>query len=399
MRISNRINSIIASPIRKLTPYADAAVAKGKKIYKLNIGQPDIKTPPVFMEAIRNFNKPVIAYESSRGDENLIAAIAGYYKDWGMDYAADDIHITNGGSEALLFSLAVTCDPGDELLVFEPYYPNYAMFAQELSIKIVSLPLDPEQGYSLPPAEIIEKAITPKTKAILLTNPSNPTGVIYTKADMDVITRISLKHDLAVISDEVYREFTYEGTFRSFGTVAALKDNLIIIDSISKRYSACGARIGSIISKNAAFKLNILKCCQSRLCCPVLEQVGAAALYTTPKSFLQEVKEEYIKRRDTIKAELAKLPGVTFSNPQGAFYLMVTFPVDDAEKFAIWLLENFDIDGETIMFAPGNGFYQDPVKGQKQARLAYVLNCDTIKKAIHILGEGLKAYPGRDKAL
>ena len=397
MRISNRVKSLISSPIRKLTPYADATRASGKKIYALNIGQPDIETPHEFMDAIRSFEQKVIAYGPSKGNPNLIAAISKYYKDWNMDYEAKDIYITNGGSEALLFSLSATCDPGDELIVFEPYYPNYSMFATELGIKVVPISLNADNGYRLPPEEEIEKAVTSRTRAILVTNPSNPTGAVYTKEEMERLARISLKHDLALLSDEVYREFVYDGAYVSFGTMPALKENLILIDSVSKRYSACGARVGCVICKNPVFQANMLKCCQSRLCSPTLEQVGAAALYTTPKSVLEAVKAEYIKRRDTIEAELAKLPGVKASTPQGAFYVMVTFPVDDSEKFAIWLLEHFDIDGETVMFAPGNGFYQDPEKGKKGARLAYVLNCDNIKKAIHILGEGLKAYPGRDK--
>ncbi len=397
MKISNRVKSLIASPMRKLTPYADAAKAKGKKLYPLNIGQPDIETPKEFMDAIRQFSQPVISYGPSKGNPALIAAIAKYYKEWDMDYGTADIYITNGGSEALLYSLSAICDPGDELIVFEPYYPNYAMFATELGIKVVPISLKAEDGYRLPPEAEIETYVTARTRGILVTNPSNPTGAVYSKEEMERLARVSLKHDLAIISDEVYREFVYDGSYVSFGTFPALKENLILIDSVSKRYSACGARIGCIICKNPTFQKNIIKCCQSRLCSPTLEQIGAAALYDTPKSVLADVKTEYIKRRDTIEAELAKLPGVTFSTPQGAFYVMVTFPVDDSEKFAIWLLENFDVDGESVMFAPGNGFYQDPVKGKKQARLAYVLNCDRIIKAIHILGEGLKAYPGRDK--
>ena len=397
MRISTRVQGLISSPMRKLAPYAEAAKAQGKKLYPLNIGQPDIETPKGFMDSIRKYDEKVVPYGPSKGDPDLVDAIAAYYKKWKMDYSTEDIFVTNGGSEALLFTFSALCDTGDELIVFEPYYPNYAMFAEELGIKVVPISMDPATGYRLPAEEDIEKAITKRTRAILISNPSNPTGAVYTKEEMDRLVRVALKHDVTIISDEVYREFVYKGPYESFGTFPALKDNLVIIDSVSKRYSACGARIGCIVAKNPEFQKGIIKCCQSRLCCPTLEQIGSVALYETPQSVLDAVKAEYQKRRDTIEEELAKLPGVTSSSPEGAFYLMVTFPVDDAEKFAIWLLEHFDIDGETVMFAPGYGFYQDPIKGKKQARLAYILGCDRLKRAIYILGEGLKAYPGRDK--
>ena len=312
-----------------------------------------------------------------------------------MDFAADDIFITNGGSEALIFAVMAVCDPGDEIMVFEPFYANYTTFAREFGAKINAVQTNVTDGYHLPDAAAIEAQITPRTKAVLLTNPGNPTGVVYTQEEMDMISAIVRKYDLALIADEVYREFVYDGAYRSFGTMPELADNLIIIDSVSKRYSACGARIGCIISKNKELAKQIIKCCQGRLCSPILEQVGAAALYTTPVSYLEEVNQEYKKRRDTIVAALKELPGVVASDPKGAFYIMVQLPVDDAEKFAIWTLENFAIDNETVMFAPGNGFYSDPELGVNEARLAYVLNCDDLKKAIYILGEALKAYPGK----
>lgn len=395
MKLSARVQALTSSPIRKLSPYADAAKAAGKKVYHLNIGQPDIATPEQFMNSICDYKAPVIAYSNSKGEMFLLKAIQKYYAEKGMDYAIEDIFITNGGSEALIMAVMALCDRDDEIMVFEPFYANYTTFCKEFGAKINAVPTSVDNGYHLPSQEEIEKHITPKTKAILLTNPGNPTGVVYTTEEQDMISRIVRKYDLALIADEVYREFVYDGEYRSFGTMSELDDNLIIIDSVSKRYSACGARIGCIISKNKELGKQIIKCCQARLCSPILEQVGAAALYTTPVSYLEAVNVEYKKRRDTIVEALAKIPGVKASDPKGAFYIMVNMPVDDAEKFAIWILENFDINGETVMFAPGNGFYNTPGSGVNEARLAYVLKSEDLKQAIYILGEALKAYPGR----
>ena len=395
MKLSERVKALTASPIRKLTPYADAAKAQGKKVYHLNIGQPDIKTPSQFLDSIKNANIDIIAYGNSKGDAALIEAIRKYYLEKGMNYATEDIFITNGGSEALIFSVMSLCDPGDEIMVFEPYYANYTTFAKEFGANINAVQTDVANGYHLPDMATIEAQITPKTKAILLTNPGNPTGVVYTQKEMDMIAEIVLKHDLALIADEVYREFVYDGAYRSFGTMPELDNNVIMIDSVSKRYSACGARIGCIISKNKEFAQQINKCCQGRLCAPMIEQIGATALYTTPTSYLEEVNKEYKNRRDTIAAALKKLPNVIASDPCGAFYVMAQLPVDDAEKFAIWTLENFSIDNETVMFAPGNGFYNDPNRGINEARLAYVINCHDLERAIYLLGEAIKAYPGK----
>ena len=392
MKLSARVQSLSSSPIRKLSPYADAAKAAGKKVYHLNIGQPDIKTPAQFLEGIRSFKDEVVAYGNSKGEPALIRAIQKYYAEKGMDYALEDIFVTNGGSEALIFAVMALCDPGDEIMVFEPFYANYTTFAKEFGAKMNPVPTSVDEGYHLPSEEEIEKHITPRTKAILLTNPGNPTGVVYTEAEQEMISRIVRKYDLALIADEVYREFVYDGEYRSFGTMPELDEHVIMIDSVSKRYSACGARIGCVISKNKEFTKQIMKCCQARLCSPALEQVGAAALYTTPSSYLEEVNREYKKRRDTIVAALAKLPGVKASDPKGAFYIMVSLPVDDAEKFAIWTLENFAVDNETVMFAPGNGFYSTPGCGVNEARLAYVLKSEDLERAIYILGEALKAY-------
>ena len=276
MKISNRIQALTASPIRKLSPYADAAKAAGKKVYHLNIGQPDIATPAQFMDSIREYKAPVIAYSNSKGEMFLLKAIQKYYAEKGMDYAIEDIFVTNGGSEALIMAVMALCDPGDEIMVFEPFYANYTTFCKEFGAKINAVPTSVDNGYHLPSEEEIEKHITPNTKAILLTNPGNPTGVVYTEAEQEMISRIVRKHDLALIADEVYREFVYDGAYRSFGTMPELDDNLIIIDSVSKRYSACGARIGCIISKNKELGKQIIKCCQARLCSPILEQIGRA---------------------------------------------------------------------------------------------------------------------------
>lgn len=395
MKISERALGMTASPIRKLVPYADAAKKKGKKVYHLNIGQPDIATSPKFMEAIRNFDPKVVAYGNSQGDMNLIKAIQKYYDAWGIHYETKNIYITNGGSEALEMAIFSLCDPGDEILVFEPYYANYTSFAKLASAKVTAVPTSAEDGYRLPDQATIEKYINGKTRAILLTNPGNPTGVVYTRQEMDMIAAIVKKYNIALIADEVYREFVYDGTYTSFGTYEELEQNLIMVDSVSKRYSACGARIGCVITKNNDLCAQFMKLCQTRLCVPMVEQVGAAALYETPASYLEEVNKEYKKRRDTIAAGLAKIPGLVSSQPKGAFYVMVKFPVDDAEKFAIWLLQDFDINGETVMIAPGNGFYATPGKGVNEARLAYVLKSEDLEKALALLAEAVKQYPGR----
>ena len=395
MKISERALGMTASPIRKLVPYADAAKKKGKKVYHLNIGQPDIATSPKFMEAIRSFDPKVVAYGNSQGDMNLIKAIQKYYDAWGIHYETKNIFITNGGSEALEMAIFSLCDPGDEILVFEPYYANYTSFAKLASAKVTAVPTSAVDGYRLPDQATIEKYINGKTRAILLTNPGNPTGVVYTKQEMDMIAAIVKKYNIALIADEVYREFVYDGTYTSFGTYEELEQNLIMVDSVSKRYSACGARIGCVITKNNDLCAQFMKLCQTRLCVPMVEQVGAAALYETPASYLEEVNKEYKKRRDTIAAGLAKIPGLVSSQPKGAFYVMVKFPVDDAEKFAIWLLQDFDVNGETVMIAPGNGFYATPGKGVDEARLAYVLKSEDLEKALALLAEAVKQYPGR----
>ena len=395
MKISERALGMTTSPIRRLGPYAEAAVKAGKKIYRLNIGQPDIATSPKFMEAIRNFDQKVVAYGNSQGDMNLIKAIQKYYDSWNMHYETKNIFVTNGGSEALELAVFSLCDPDDEILVFEPYYANYTTFAKLASAKVTAVPTSAEDGYRLPDKATVEKYINEKTRAILLTNPGNPTGVVYNKQEMDMIAEIVKKYNIALIADEVYREFVYDGTYTSFGTYKDLDQNLIMIDSVSKRYSACGARIGCVLSKNDELCAQFMKLCQARLCAPTVEQIGAAALYDTPVSYLEEVNKEYKKRRDTIAAGLARIPGLVSSQPKGAFYVMVKFPVDDAEKFAIWMLQDFEKNGETVMIAPGNGFYATPGKGVDEARLAYVLNCEDLERAMELLAAAVKEYPGR----
>lgn len=395
MQISKRTLHIPTSPIRKLAPIANE-VEKTKKIYHLNIGQPDIATPDSFFEGVRSFHPRVLEYGKSQGDGNLLKAIQNYYKGWDIDFALDDIYITNGGSEAIAFAVQITCDVGDNVLMFEPFYANYKSFIYAYDVNINGVPTDPNTGYRLPDEETIEKHIDEHTKAILISHPGNPTGVIYTPEEMERLSRIVRRHNLTLIADEVYREFVYDGKYQSFAQMRELDDNLILIDSVSKRYSACGARSGAVISRNKEAHTELLKCCQARLCCPEIEQYGAAALYTTPKSYWVDVKKEYTKRRDCIQAALAEMSGVLCSQPKGAFYVMVKMPVDDMEKFAAWLLTDFDIDGETVMITPGNGFYaSDPEGGRDECRLAYVLNCGDLEKAMRILAEGLKAYPGR----
>lgn len=353
MKFSNRITSMQASPIRRLVPYAEKARKAGKKVYPLNIGQPDIKTPPAFFEALGNFNKKVLAYDGSQGNPELIKAISNYYKTYNMDFQDDEILITNGGSEALLFAIIATCDAGDEVLVPEPFYTNYNGFASAVNVTVDGITTKAEEGFHLPKKEDLVKKIKPNTKSIILSNPGNPTGVVYTKDELKMLVDICIEHNLFILADEVYREFVYDGLeYISLGNFKEAEDRVIIIDSVSKRYSACGARIGSIASKNKDLIQEILKLCQGRLCVPTIEQIGAIELYKTPTDYFKEVNEEYTKRRDIVYGALQKMGGVICKEPKGAFYVSVKFPVDNAEKFIIWCLEEFDYNGETLMMAP-----------------------------------------------
>lgn len=396
MNFSKRITSMQESPIRKLVPYAQGAKAQGKKVYHLNIGQPDIETPDSFMESIRSFDEKVLAYSLSQGMPELIDAMINYYKKYDMDFEQDDILITNGGSEALLFSIIAVADAEDEILVPEPFYTNYNGFSSAVDVKVASITCKAEDGFHLPDKKTIEEAINPKTKAFVLSNPGNPTGVVYTAEEVQMLADLAREYNLFIIADEVYREFVYDGLgYTSFGNIKEVEDRVIIVDSVSKRYSACGARIGSIASKNKELMRQILKLCQGRLCVPTLEQIGAIELYKTPEDYFESVNKEYEKRRNIVYESLNDIPGVLCKKPTGAFYVNAKLPVDDAEKFTIWMLKEFDVDGETVMLAPSEGFYATKGLGKDEARIAYVLNENDLKKAMNILKKAIENYPNR----
>ncbi len=390
---SNRVTAMQSSPIRKLVPFATAAKAEGVKVYHLNIGQPDIKTPIGFFEAVKNFDNEVLEYAVSQGIPELIEALQDYYKTYDMHFDKDELLITNGGSEALLFAMMATCDPGDKLLIPEPFYTNYNGFGQCVNVGVAPITTKAENGFHLPSKEEILSKIDDKVKAILLSNPGNPTGAIYSKEELEMIAEIAIEKDLWIISDEVYREFVYDGLeYTSFGNLKQVEDRVIIIDSVSKRYSACGARIGSIASKNKELIAQIMKLCQGRLCVPTLEQVGAVELYKTPVSYFKEVNDEYRKRRDVLYSELMKVDGVICEKPTGAFYIVAKLPVDNAEEFVKWMLTEFRVDNETVMATPAEGFYATPGLGRDEIRLAYILKEEDLRKAAKILKEGLEAY-------
>lgn len=393
MRYSERITTMQSSPIRKLAPIASSAKAKGIKIYHLNIGQPDIKTPKVFFEAVKNFNNEVLEYAVSPGLPELISSLQQYYTTYNMDFESDEILVTNGGSEALLFALMATCDPKDNILVPEPFYSNYNGFSQSINVNITPITTKAEEGFHLPSKEKIQSLITSKTRAILISNPGNPTGTVYTKKELYMISEIAKENDLWIISDEVYREFVYDGLeYTSFGNIKEVEDRVIIIDSVSKRYSACGARIGSIASKDKTLIAEILKLCQGRLCVSALDQVGSVELYNTPSSYFTEVNNEYKNRRDVLYNELIKVKGVICKKPAGAFYIVAKLPIENAEDFVIWMLTDFNKDGETVMACPAEDFYATPGLGRDEIRLAYVLKEDDLHKAVIILKEGLEKY-------
>lgn len=393
MKFSSKIKQCNLSPIRKFYPYTVEAKKKGKKIYQLNIGQPDIKTPEAFFEAVKNFNAPVLAYAPSPGIPEMVQAIQKYYKGIGIDYAESDIVVTTGGSEALQIVLNCILDNGDEIIIPEPFYPNYNTFVKATGANIRPLTTSVDEGYRYAVREKIEACINENTRAIMFTNPGNPTGVVLTQEEMRLIADIAKEHDLFVIGDEVYREFVYGGEkLASMGHFEDIQDNVIIIDSVSKRFSACGARIGTVITKNKELQQHIMKFCQARLSVPTLDQIASAALYGVPATYFDEVREEYKKRRDTIYAKLSQIEGVVCKAPQGAFYVMAKLPVEDAEEFLIWLLTEFDDNGETVMFAPGGGFYATPGSGKNEVRLAYVLNQKDLERAMDLLALGIKKY-------
>lgn len=397
MKFSSKVEKCGLSPMRKFHPYAVAAEKRGVHIYHLNIGQPDVQTPPAFFEAIRKFEQPVLAYAPSPGIPALIDAIKRYYDKLDMHFNESEIYVTTGGSEALTITLQCILDDGDEILIPEPFYPNYNTMVRTTGASIRPIPTTPEEGYHYADREKIEALVNGRTRAIMVTNPGNPTGVILSHEEMEMLVDIAKKHDLFLIGDEAYREFVYGGQkLQSFGEFAeAAPDNIVVIDTVSKRFSACGARIGCLISRNKEFMSHAMKYCQSRLSVATLDQVASAALYTVGPEYFAAVRDEYKKRRDTLCRKLREIPGVVFDVPGGAFYLMAALPVDDADRFQQWLLEEFDDNGETVMFAPGASMYQTSGKGLNEVRMAYVIECDKIERAMDILKKAIEVYNAR----
>ena len=384
------------SPMRKYHPYAVRAKEAGKKVYHLNIGQPDIPTPPAFFETVRNFSEEVLAYAPSPGVPALIDAVCDYYGRIGVELTPANVLITTGGSEALLFALTCILDAGDEIIVPEPYYPNYATFVAYSGAKVHPIATAPESGYRFADTALLESAVTEKTRALMLANPGNPCGTVLTREEIRLVADFAKKHDMWLIADEVYREFVYGGEeLMSFAQLEDIDDRLILIDSVSKRFSACGARIGCLISKNAEFMAHALKFCQSRLSVATLDQVASTALYSVEGDYFETVREEYKKRRDTVYRKITQIPGVVCTCPGGAFYMMAKLPVDDAEKFQIWLLEHFEDRGETVMFSPGKCFYATEGMGLSEIRIAYVLKQEDLERAMDLLALGIEAYNKR----
>lgn len=383
------------SPIRKLVPYAEAAVKKGRKIYQLNIGQPDIKTPEKALDAVKHNNIEVLSYSHSAGFESYRNKLSKYYQNHNIDVSPDELIITTGGSEALLFTMGSICDAGDEVIIPEPFYANYNGFATSSGVKVVPVKSKIEDGFALPPISEFEKLITSKTKAILICNPGNPTGYLYTKEEIDQLAEIVKRHDLFIVADEVYREFAYDGAKHySIMSVPGIEQNAIMIDSVSKRYSMCGARIGCLASKNKEVMATAMKFAQARLSPPTFAQIASEAALETTQEYFDEVIEEYTSRRNLLVEGLEKIDGVKVAKPKGAFYCIAELPVKDAEDFAKWLLESFELDNETVMVAPAAGFYSTPNTGLNQVRIAYVLKKENLLRAIEILKAALKEYKG-----
>ena len=380
--------------MRKFPPLAVAAEKRGKKIYHLNIGQPDLETPKAFTEAVRKFDKATLAYSASPGMPILIDAVRNYYKQLDVELDPDDVLITTGGSEALLLTCLSILDPYTEVIIPEPYYPNYTTFVHAAGGVIRALPTNPWEGYRYAKRERIESLITANTRAILITNPGNPTGVVLDQDEMRMIADVAKEHDLFLICDEVYRDFCYDDKY-GVPTMAHFRDiddNLVLIDSVSKRFSACGARVGCVITRNKELQQALLKFCQSRLSVATVDQIGAAALYSVDHEFFRKSKEEYKIRRDTVVNALRQIPGVVVEKPMGAFYVMASLPVDDSDKFQRWLLNEFDDNGDTVMFAPGAPFYETPGKGVNEVRIAYVLKKEDLRRAMELLARGIYRY-------
>lgn len=392
-RISQKGKAMPESPIRKLVPFAENAYKQGKTVYYLNIGQPDIKTPTVALDAVKVHSLEILAYTRSEGSEDYRKKIADYYLRNDISVSHENIIVTTGGSEALLFAFGAIMDVDDEIIIPEPFYANYNGFTVASGVKVVPVVSNIENNFALPPIEEFEKLITPKTKAILICNPGNPTGYLYSKAEIDKLAQIVKKHNLFLIADEVYREFVYDGNKHfSVMSVPGLEEHAIMIDSVSKRYSMCGARIGCLVSKNKEVIQTALKFAQARLSPPTLAQIASEAALQTPQSYFDEVIEEYVDRRNTLITELQKIEGVKVAKPKGAFYCIAELPIKNADDFAQWLLEKFDINGETVMVAPAAGFYSTPGIGLNQIRIAYVLNKQSLVKAVNIIKEALKVY-------
>jgi len=394
--ISDKGKAMPESPIRKLVPYSERAKRKGRKVYRLNIGQPDIPTPEVALDAIRNIHLKVLEYSHSAGNESYRLKLASYYKNIGINIDYTEILVTTGGSEAILFAFMSCVNPGDEVITSEPFYANYNGFATTAGIKIVPVTSHIKEDFALPPIEEIENKITSKTRGIIVCNPNNPTGYLYSKKELIQLGAIVKKHDLFLFSDESYREFCYDGELHfSAMNLKGIENNVILLDSVSKRYSECGVRIGALITKNKEVISTALKFAQARLSPPGLGQIAGEASIETPDEYFREVKMEYTDRRNFMVDTLNKIPGVFCPKPKGAFYAMVRLPVDDADKFAQWVLEEFEFNNQTVMIAPGSGFYSTPGLGKNEVRIAYVLKIDDLKNALQVLAEALKVYPGR----
>ncbi len=393
MKISQRAQNMPSSPIRKLAKYAEAAKRNGIHVYHLNIGQPDIPTPECALEAARSIDRSVLEYSPSQGYRSLRTKLVSYYAAYGIDLSPDEIIITSGGSEAVQFAYMACLNPGDEILITDPSYANYMAFAISCGAVIKSVKTSIDNGFRLPPVEKFEEQITPRTKAILICNPNNPTGYLYTKQEMRKIRDLVKKYDLYLFSDEVYREFIYtKAPYISAFHLEGIEENVVLLDSVSKRYSECGIRIGALITKNKAVREAVMKFCQARLSPPLIGQIIAEASLSTPEEYMEEVYDEYLSRRNFLVDGLNRIPGVFSPTPMGTFYTMARLPVDDAEKFCKWCLTDFSYEGQTVMMAPGSGFYSDPAEGRDEVRLAYVLNKEDLGKALFVLQKALEAY-------
>jgi aspartate aminotransferase len=394
--MSQKGQNMPESPIRKLVPFAEAAKKRGVKVFHLNIGQPDIETPDVALKAVKNFNNKVVEYSHSAGNYSLRKSLVKYYKTVGIDVTAEEIIVGAGASEALLFTFQSIMDPDDEVIIPEPFYANYNGFAINAGIKVKPIFSSIETGFALPPIEDFEKNITNRTKAILVCNPNNPTGYLYSKEELETLRNIVKKHNLFLIADEVYREFTYDGKQHySCMHLEGIEENVVLIDSISKRYSACGARIGWLVSRNKELIATALKFAQARLSPPSFGQVAAEAAVDTPEEYFIQVKKEYLARRNAVVEGINKIEGAYCPNPSGAFYVVAKLPIDDSDRFCKWLLEDFNFENQTVMLAPASGFYSTKGKGKDEVRISYVLKVDDLKSSMKVLDEALKVYPGR----